>query len=50
MRSLPESSWGMEQDCDQAIDQIMKEKYAEGLYGYTQILCYGIFFSRSKPG
>lgn len=38
----------MAQDCDQAIDQIMKEKYAEGLYGYTQILCYGISFFQKQ--
>lgn len=38
----------MAQDCDQAIDQIIKEKYAEGLYGYTQILCYGISFFQKQ--
>lgn len=38
----------MEQDCDQAINQIIKEKYAEGLYGYTQILCYGISFFQKQ--
>ena len=28
----------------EAIEQIAREKYAEGLYGYKQILCYGIAF------
>ena len=31
----------MDKDCAKAIDQIIAEKYAEGLYGYKQILCYG---------
>ena len=32
----------MNTDCDAAVDQIVTRKYAEGLYGYEQILCYGI--------
>ncbi len=38
----------MDKDCDQAIDQIFTEKYGEGLYGYTQILCYGISFFQKQ--
>lgn len=45
-RSKKESD--MDKDCDEAIDQIITEKYAEGLYGYTQILCYGVSFFQKK--
>lgn len=38
----------MDKDCDEAIDQIVTEKYAEGLYGYTQILCYGVAFFQKQ--
>lgn len=38
----------MDRDCDEAIDQIITEKYAEGLYGYTQISCYGISFFQKQ--
>lgn len=38
----------LDQDCDDAIDQIITEKYAEGLYGYTQISCYGISFFQKQ--
>ncbi|MDE6219832.1 MAG: ATP-binding protein [Lachnospiraceae bacterium] len=38
----------MDKDCDRAISQIITEKYAEGLYGYTQILCYGIAFFQKQ--
>ena len=38
----------MDRDCDKAIKQIVDEKYAEGLYGYEQILCYGIAFFRKQ--
>ena len=34
----------MDKDCDLAVRQIISKKYAEGLYGYTQILGYGISF------
>ena len=38
----------MEKDCDEALDQIVDKKYAEGLKGYRQIECYGIaFFQKS---
>ena len=38
----------MEKDCDDALDQIVQKKYAEGLNGYQQIECYGIaFFQKS---
>ncbi len=38
----------MDKDCDVAIDQIVAGKYAEGLYGYTQIFCYGISFFQKQ--
>ncbi len=38
----------MEKDCEEAIDQIVAKKYAEGLYGYTQICCYGISFFQKQ--
>lgn len=38
----------MDKDCDLAVGQIISEKYAEGLYGYTQILCYGISFFQKQ--
>lgn len=38
----------MDKDCDEAIDQIITEKYVEGLYGYTQILCYGLSFFQKQ--
>lgn len=38
----------MDKDCDEAIKQIITEKYAEGLYGYTQISCYGISFFQKQ--
>ena len=34
----------MNSDCEDALDQIVKKKYAEGLKGYRQIECYGIAF------
>ena len=38
----------MDKDCDEATRQIITEKYAEGLYGYEQILCYGIAFFQKQ--
>lgn len=38
----------LDRNCDEAIHQIMEEKYADGLYGYTQILCYGIAFYKKQ--
>ncbi|MBR1701695.1 MAG: AAA family ATPase [Lachnospiraceae bacterium] len=38
----------MDKDCDEAIDQIITEKYAEGIYGYEQILCYGVSFFQKQ--
>ena len=38
----------LDKDCDEAISQIITEKYAEGLYGYEQILCYGISFFQKQ--
>lgn len=38
----------MDTDCDKAIGQIVTERYAEGLYGYTQVRCYGISFFQKQ--
>jgi hypothetical protein len=38
----------LDKDCDEAINQIITEKYAEGLYGYKQILCYGVAFFQKQ--
>ena len=38
----------MDKDCDEAVNQIIMGKYAEGLYGYTKILCYGISFFQKQ--
>ena len=38
----------MDADCDEALRQIAGQKYAEGLYGYEQIFCYGIAFFQKK--
>ena len=38
----------LDKNCDEAISQIIEGKYAEGFYGYTQILCYGISFFQKR--
>ncbi|MBR4343615.1 MAG: AAA family ATPase [Lachnospiraceae bacterium] len=38
----------MDKDCKDAIKQIIKEKYAEGLKGYEEIICYGVAFFQKK--
>ena len=38
----------LDQNCDEAVNQIITGKYAEGLYGYTQMLCYGISFFQKQ--
>jgi hypothetical protein len=35
-------------DCDKAIKQIIDERYAEGIEGYEQILCYGVAFFQKQ--
>ena len=43
-----DSEENLEKDCEDALDQIVEKKYAEGLKGYQQIECYGIaFFQKS---
>jgi hypothetical protein len=43
-----DSEGQMEKDCDDALNQIVEKKYAEGLKGYRQVECYGIsFFQKS---
>lgn len=39
---------GMDKDCDEAINQIITQKYAEGLYGYEQVLCFGAAFFQKQ--
>ncbi len=38
----------MDKDCDEAIKQIIDRKYAEGVRGYEQILCYGVAFYQKQ--
>jgi hypothetical protein len=38
----------MDKDCREAIKQIVKEKYAEGLKGYEEIVCYGAAFFQKQ--
>ena len=38
----------LDKDCDKALKQIVDEKYAEGLDGYEQILCYGVAFFQKQ--
>ena len=38
----------LDKDCDKAIKQIIDEKYAEGISGYEQILCYGVAFYQKQ--
>ena len=38
----------LDKACDEAIDQIVEERYAEGLYGYEEILCYGVAFYQKQ--
>ena len=38
----------LSRDCDKAIKQIMDERYAEGMEGYEQILCYGVAFYQKQ--
>ena len=38
----------LDKDCDEAIGQIVTKKYAEGLYGYEQVLCYGAAFFQKQ--
>ncbi len=38
----------LDKDCDEALDQIAAEKYADGLYGYEQIFSYGVAFFQKQ--
>ena len=38
----------LNKDCNKAIKQIVDEKYAEGIDGYEQILCYGVAFFQKQ--
>lgn len=38
----------MEAECKEAIDQIITKKYAEGLCGYRQVICYVIAFFQKQ--
>lgn len=45
-RSCHESD--MEADCEESLNQISRRKYAQGLYGYEQIYCYGVAFFQKQ--
>ena len=45
-KSDKESDMG--KDCDEALEQIVSQKYAEGLKGYKEILCYGAAFYQKQ--
>ncbi|MBQ3801277.1 MAG: AAA family ATPase [Treponema sp.] len=38
----------MGSDCGKALEQIDARKYADALYGYTQVLCYGVAFFQKE--
>ena len=38
----------LDKDCDKALKQIIDEKYAEGIDGYEQIVCYGVAFFQKQ--
>lgn len=38
----------MDKLCDEALAKIIDKKYAEGLYGYKQVFCYGIAFFQKQ--
>ena len=38
----------MENDCIRAIEQLKSKKYAEGLNGYEQVVCYGAAFFQKQ--
>ena len=39
-----EKAEDMNKDCEKALEQIVKNQYAEKLEGYRQIMCYGVAF------
>ena len=43
-----EKESGLDRACAEAISQIASQKYAEGLKGYEQVLCYGIAFFQKQ--
>ena len=43
-----EKEYELDKDCDKALKQIVDEKYAEGIDGYEQILCYGVAFYQKQ--
>lgn len=45
-KSVRESD--METDCMEALEQIIRRKYAQGLYGYKQIFCCGAAFFQKQ--
>ena len=45
---IADKSSDLDRECDKAIKQIIDEKYAEGLYGYEKICCYGIAFFQKQ--
>ena len=45
---IADKSSDLDRECDKAIKQIKDQKYAEGLYGYEKICCYGIAFFQKQ--
>lgn len=38
----------LNRECDKALEQIAANKYSDELYGYEQILCYGVAFFKKR--
>ena len=45
-KSLKESD--MDKDCEAALAQIESEQYADSLYGYNHVFCYGVAFFQKQ--
>ena len=45
---LAKKESGLDKACDEAIKQIITEKYAEEIIGYEQVICYGVGFYKKQ--
>lgn len=45
---LAKKESGLDNACDEAIKQIITEKYAEEIIGYEQVICYGVGFYKKQ--
>ncbi|MCR5726483.1 MAG: ATP-binding protein [Lachnospiraceae bacterium] len=45
---LAKKGSGLDKACDEAIKQIITEKYAEEIIGYEQVICYGVGFYKKQ--